>query len=242
MATVAPLLRPDYGIDAPGLVNGLALGGVVCLGAAIGIGWVGIAWLAILLAVVGAILLIESALMLYNAKQGKFRHRDRILDRVPWRGDERVLDIGTGRGLLLVGAAKRLGTGHATGIDIWSTKDLSDNAMARTAANLAAEGVAARCTLATEPAQKMSFPGASFDAVVSNLCLHNIRGATERRRACQEIARVLKPGGVAVISDLFFTRHYAETFRAAGLTATIDGPYIWTVFPPQNIVIARKPL
>jgi hypothetical protein len=43
-----------------------------------------------------------------------------------------------------------------------------------------------------------------------------------------------------VISDLFFTRRYAEAFRAAGLSTAIDGPYVWSVFPPQNIVIARK--
>lgn len=61
------------------------------------------------------------------------------------------------------------------------------------------------------------------------------------RRACAEIARVLKPGGVAVISDLFFTRFYAAQFRAAGLSVRIEGPYVLGVFPPQNIVVARKP-
>jgi arsenite methyltransferase len=142
--------------------------------------------------------------------------------------------------LLLIGAAKRLTSGHAVGLDIWSTKDLSGNAIERTSANLAAEGVADRCGLATEKAQAMNFPDASFDVVVSNLCLHNIRGA-DRGRACAEIARVLKPGGVAVISDLMFVRTYAAAFRAAGLSTKIDGPYLLDVFPPQNIVVARKP-
>ena len=45
--------------------------------------------------------------MLVYSKWGKFRHRDRMLNMIAWRGDEHVLDVGTGRGLLIIGAAKR---------------------------------------------------------------------------------------------------------------------------------------
>ena len=41
-----------------------------------------------------------SLAMLYTSKIGKVRGRDRLLDRLPWRGDEQVLDVGCGRGLL----------------------------------------------------------------------------------------------------------------------------------------------
>jgi cyclopropane fatty-acyl-phospholipid synthase-like methyltransferase len=50
-----------------------------------------------------------------------------LLDRIEWTGQEEVLDVGCGRGLMLIGAAKRLTTGKATGIDIWQAEDLSGN-------------------------------------------------------------------------------------------------------------------
>jgi len=240
--TAAMANRPDYGIDAPGVVCGLALAGIAALAlAGIALGWLGVPLLAIVLSVIGVALLVSSGLTLRNALHGKFRHRDRILGHVHWRGDERLLDVGTGRGLLLVGAVKRLAAGHGTGLDIWNKKDLSENSVERTMSNLAAEGVATRCELVTGPAQDMPFPDGSFDVVLSNLCMHNIRGSETRATACSEIARVLKPGGVAVISDLMFVSRHAETFRGIGMTAAIDGPYLWDAFPPQKIVIARKP-
>jgi len=233
--------RADYGVDAPGVIRGFALGGLAGLAAALAAARAALAWMELALLAVGIVLLAEAALMLCYAWRGKFRHRDRLLALVPWRGDEQVLDVGTGRGLLLAGAAKRLGAGgRAVGIDIWSRTDLSGNSIERTQANLELEGVTARCELKSEPAQAMNFPDASFDVVLSNLCLHNIKAASERDGACREIARVLKPGGVAVISDFRHTRAYAAAFRAAGVAATRRGPYVWNVFPPQNIVVARK--
>src|SRR5277367_5563752 len=113
-------------------------------------------------------LLAEVALMVDYSMRGKFRHRDKILKMIPWTGDEQVLDVGSGRGLLLIGAAKRLTTGHAIGIDIWSKKDLSDNRLERAQGNLELEGVAARCELRNEPAQNMAFKDATFDVVLSN--------------------------------------------------------------------------
>lgn len=65
--------------------------------------------------------------MVWDCKVGKLRSRDRLLDGLALRGDETVLDVGCGRGLLLIGAAKRLTTGTAVGVDIWQTEDLSGN-------------------------------------------------------------------------------------------------------------------
>lgn len=45
------------------------------------------------------------------SKTARFQIRDRILDSLALKGDERVLDVGCGSGLMAIGAAKRLKTG-----------------------------------------------------------------------------------------------------------------------------------
>jgi arsenite methyltransferase len=62
-----------------------------------------------------------------------------------------------------------------------------------------------------------------------------------RRQALQQIVRVLKPGGVAILSDYKHTSEYAQQLRQAGLMVERRwGNPIYT-FPPLRIVIARKP-
>lgn len=193
----------------------------------------------------GILLVAEGCLYLLYVKYGKFRHRDLILSLHSWTGRERVLDIGCGRGLLLAGAAKRIGElrgdGHVTGIDIWSKEDLSGNSEAATMRNLDIEGVTSYCTLFSVAAQDVHFADQSFDVVVSNLCLHNIYDRQTRRRALLQIARVLKPHGVALLSDYKSTGEYAHILKQARLSVERKwGNPIYT-FPPLRIVIARKP-
>jgi arsenite methyltransferase len=235
--------RIDYGIDAPGVIRNLLVLGVVILAAALLVPpfHVGSAFVDLRgFWVTGTTCLFFGGLMLLYSLRGKFRHRDRMLALAKLRGDEDVLDVGTGRGLLLVGAAKKLVTGHAVGLDIWKTSDLSDNARARTETVLKQEGVADRCRLLERPAQDTGLPDASFDVVLSNLCLHNISAREERDRACREIVRLLKAGGVAIISDFKNTGQYAKVFRAAGLTVR-RSYHPWDTFPPLTIVETRKP-
>ena len=194
------------------------------------------------LAWTGGFLLLEGTLFLLYVKFGKFRHRDLILSLHPWQGDEQVLDVGCGRGLLLAGAAKHLTTGHATGLDIWSNEDMGGNSEAATLHNLQLEGITSRCTLISAGAQDMPFADASFDVVVSNLCLHNIYDRTTRLQAVHQIARVLKPGGTALISDYKLTREYAAEFRMASFIVDCRWGNWLTTFPPLRIVIARKPV
>lgn len=237
--------RPDYGIDAPGVVRNLALIGGVLLVVAVYLPAVTIGPVTVRLrsmfVVTGFALLGESLLMLLYARWGKFRHRDRMLALHEWRGDEQVLDVGTGRGLLMIGAARRLTSGRSIGTDVWRASDLSGNEAGATERNAALEGVAERCEVANEDARRMGFPDARFDVVLSNLCLHNIHGTEGRAEACREIARVLKPGGTAIVSDFIRTGEYASAFSAAGLAVRRLPANPLATFPPLAIVVARKP-
>lgn len=236
--------KPDYGIDAPGVVrNLLVIGAALIISGfafpTIHLGNVTILWSRSAIWP-GASCFLTGLLMLVYAKWGKFRHRDMMLNMVPWRGDERVLDVGTGRGLLLIGAARRLTTGTATGIDVWSTKDLSGNSLERTQANIDIEGVQDKVDLKSDDARKLSFPNASFDVILSNLCIHNIPEPEGRAQACREIARVLKPGGIALISDLMNTSAYMKTFNTCGLKVSRTG-FNFLTFPWLRVVRAEKP-
>jgi len=237
--------KPDYGIDAPGVLRNLGVIGVALLLTAryvpdIVLGPVRIQLTGMFYGT-GTILIAEFILMLVYVKLGKFRHRDFMLNMVTWRGDEQVLDVGTGRGLLMIGAAKRLSTGKATGIDIWNAEDLSDNRMENTLHNAELEGVKEKIEVRGEDVRKLAFPDASFDVIVSNLCIHNIYHKEGRATGLREIVRVLKPGGIALISDYKLTSEYAEAFRNEGLQVEeIWGSWV-TTFPPLAIVVAKKP-
>ncbi len=235
--------KADYGIDAPGVIRNLFLAGVACAA----MYWILPAFTAggvkvILMpmwrnAAIGCA--AGGVLMLVYSKFMKFRHRDNMLAMVNWRGDERVLDVGTGAGLLLIGAAKRLSTGKATGIDVWSLVDLSGNARERTLRNAEIEGVQGKVEVLDGNATAMKFADATFDVVVSNLVIHNIPSRAARDKACWEIARVLKPGGVAVISDFVNTREYQSEFVKVGLD--ISGTrWSWGTFPPLRVIVAKK--
>jgi ubiquinone/menaquinone biosynthesis C-methylase UbiE len=171
---------------------------------------------------------------------GKLRHRDRLLERVAWRGDEDVLDVGTGRGLLAIGAARRLKTGRAVGVDIFSGRGKPGSPADALLQNAEIEGVAERVDVRNADARHLPFPDASFDVVLSSGGLHTIGDADGREEACLEIARVLKPGGLALVSDYRHTREYEQTFRAAGLETGRSGLRFLDVFPPLRVVRAEK--
>ena len=236
--------KPDYGIDAPGVIRNLLLIGAALIVSgvlfeSIHIGSVIVRW-RVSVFWAGGFCVAEGILMLLYAKWGKFRHRDRMLNMMPWRGDEQVLDVGTGRGLLLIGAARRLTSGRGTGVDVWSVRDLSGNSLERTQANVEVEGVKEKVDLKSDDARKLSFPDCSFDLVLSNLCIHNIPDDAGRAQACREIARVLKPGGTALISDFVKTGFYQKVFAGAGLQVHRTGMNLLS-FPPLRIIKAEKP-
>jgi SAM-dependent methyltransferase len=236
--------KTDYGIDAPGVIRNLFVIGVALFVLARFLPLVTLGSVSFMLRPTamwtGAACLLEGGAIIFYAQVGKFRPRDRMLGRVNWTGNEIVLDVGTGRGLLMIGAAKRLSTGKAIGIDIWSKGDLSGNSRDKTLRNVELEGVSDRVEVKSDDATAMQFPDASFDVVLANLCLHNIPSREGRDRACREIIRVLKPGGTAVIADFKNTANYVAAFQSAGAKASRSGLDFLHTFPPLPIVEVVK--
>src|SRR3954469_26068247 len=246
--------RPDYGLDAPLAVRNLLI--VAALGIISLITRLLHVWSRQDLIAMIARPLIGAGLscgamglwMVYDSKIGKVREREYYLDKIAWQGDERVLDVGCGLGLFLIGAAKRLKTGRAVGIDLWQAEDLSGNTPAGTLDNAMIEGEAEKVEVHTGDARKLPFDDASFDVVLSSMALHNIYNAGERQTAVREIARVLKSGGRLLILDVRHTNQYAATLREAGLDARCVqgiGSRLLTVITVGSIrwgyVIGSKP-
>jgi arsenite methyltransferase len=235
--------KPDYGIDAPGVIRNLLIIGIALFVLAhfVPVLTVGPVIFPLRPTAIGTgtVCLLEGLAMILYAKVGKFHHRDRMLARVNWTGNETVLDVGTGRGLLMIGAAKKLTTGKSVGIDIWSKNDLSGNAQEKTLRNVELEGVSGR-VVRSDDATALKFPDGTFDVVLSNLCIHNIPSREGRDRACREIVRVLKPGGRAIISDFKNTADYVAVFQSAGAAASRGGFDLLHTFPPLRIVEVVK--
>jgi arsenite methyltransferase len=234
-------VKVDYGLDAPALVRSFALAGAALLLAGLVFALLGVPGLAGPLWLAGAMLLATSAAMLHSSRRGKLIERDRLLNGLGLRGDEEVLDVGCGRGLLLIGAAKRLPSGRAVGVDVWSQVDQSDNRRSATLANAEAEGVRERVQVVDGDMRSLPFGDASFDAVVSSLAIHNVPDRDGRERAIFEIVRVLRPGGRVAILDLRATGEYVLALEDAGLVDVARSGRSFRMYPPVRVVTGRRP-
>ncbi len=216
--------RPDYGIDAPGLVRTFFIIGVgaalLAIGSSVELGdWY--PWnimITLLLALVAGYALGMGAFMVSFSKVTKVREREALLDLWHWQGDEHVLDVGCGRGLMLVGAARRLRTGRATGIDLWQASDQSANSAQGALDNAAIEGVADRVEVHTADMRSLPFGDNCFDVVVSHWAVHNVEPRVERTKALAEMIRVTKPSGAIILTDIINRQEYSTTFEALGVS------------------------
>jgi SAM-dependent methyltransferase len=214
---------PRYGVDAPAVPAVLGAAGVACcLAARRRPGSIAMA--------AGTVLLASTGVYLHTTLRGKLRIWERELDRIGLHGDEQLLDLGCGRGAVLIAAARRLPTGRAVGADLWS-RDQSGNSPEATLANVVAAGVADRVEVHTADMTALPFPDGSFDVVTSALAIHNIRSAEGRYRALDEAVRVLRPGGQLLIADPWpMARKYAAhigrgTLRGLGPGYWYGGPW-----------------
>ncbi len=251
----SPTQRPNYGIDAPNLVRtffGVAGVGALVAVAALVSPWPPSPWGLVIAAVVGCLSaypLGMGVFMIYSSLVTKVRNRELLLDLVPWTGAEAVLDVGCGRGLVMVGAARRLTTGTAVGVDLWKAEDQSGNRPEAAVENARREGVDSRVEVKTADMKQLPFPDATFDVIVSHWAVHNLYEAAERAQALTEMCRVLKPGGHLIVADIqhhdeytaCLTKHDLIDIRvdSVGWNTAALSAISWGSFRPLAVV-ARK--
>ncbi len=240
-------LHGDYGFDAPYVPIMLGLIGIAFLAFGfINILWLGAQVIGVICLVYGAFMLLSTASYVYTTRRGKFEVWAEILAQLGLHGDEQVLDMGCGRGAVLVMAAKLLPRGKAIGVDLWKSSDQSGNAVSVTQRNAELEGVAERVELSTADMRQLPFADASFDVVLSSLAIHNISSLAGRDQAIDEAVRVLKPGGKVVIADIRQTQRYTERLRELGMLDVSSHMLDWRFWyggpwMATKLVRARKP-
>ncbi len=244
--------RGDYGVD--GDYSVVPARGQAAIAAAILVALLGAtAYFTATGAVVGAIVtgLLALGLVLFvgtflrTTLVGKFEVWARILPELRLRGDEQVLDLGCGRGALMLAVAELVPRGRVVGIDLWHA-DQTGNDPATTLRNAELEGVAERVEVRTGDITGLPFADDRFDLVVSSLTVHNIASADGRRAAVDEAVRVLRPGGRLVLADLAFTRRHRARLLELGLVDVERRNLGWRMwwggpFLPTTLLTATKP-
>jgi SAM-dependent methyltransferase len=242
MTTPSPSRRGRYGVDAPPALFGILMGAVPPL--ILGVIFVAEPWGKLLLAI-GLINAISAALFVHATRRGKFVVWARELKALGLKGDERIVDLGCGRGAVLTMAAELVPQGRVVGVDLWRSVDQSGNQESVTRANAEAEGVADRVELFTADLRELPFADREFDLVLSSLAIHNIKGDNERARAIREADRVCKPGGRILIVDISKGGQYAKLLREAGYPV-VHRPVGWRMWfggpwVAASVVTGRKP-
>lgn len=237
----------DYGLDSPALTRSWYHRAGWTLATGILVWFINrqeypatAAELLAVLAVIAAACAAVAAYKTWSSRTGKLQLRERLLDQLALRGDEKILDAGCGRGLMAIGAAKRLKTGKVTAIDIWDPESLSGSSQEAAKANAKAEGVSDRVRFENGDPRKLVYPAGNFDAVLSFAALHRLADDLERDRALAELLRVLKPGGRLLIFDTSETGYFAERLRAAGAQDVTLSPWTFLWCLPSRSVSARK--
>ncbi|GAA2745494.1 hypothetical protein GCM10009868_27180 [Terrabacter aerolatus] len=133
-----------------------------------------------------------------------------LLDRVPLRRGQRVVDVGAGTGFLTVELAQRCGPeSRVTAVDPWAA------AMDRLADKVAHLGLP-NVELVVGSAEHLPMPDASVDLVVSNLGVNNLEDPAAVLREC---ARVLRPGG-RLVTTTNLVGHMGQVYAAYRLALT----------------------
>lgn len=113
---------------------------------------------------------------------------------IAFGGNGCMIDLGIGPGQISIGVASAIPNCRIVGVD------LSHQMLAIARRRIADADLADRITLHYADVKQLPYADASFDVVFSNTILHHI---PDPYAMLAEAARVLRPGGILLIRDLY---------------------------------------
>ncbi|MCO5578259.1 hypothetical protein L7F22_032098 [Adiantum nelumboides] len=205
-----------------------------------------------LMALMSVCFLVTAANLWYSSLILPWHVGQQMLEMVDWSYVCEALDIGCGSGMLLNAVAMRLKKEHtgdsAIGVDLWLDGD--GKCMSSTLQTAALEQVHQYVMCKTGDPRSLPFEDDQFDLVVSALCLHKLgsdcgprstEACYERLKGLEELVRVLKPGGQAVVWDLCHVLEYASKLEDLNMCNVKVSNCIPAYMMQSHIVSFKKP-
>ena len=127
----------------------------------------------------------------WTTRESEFKPR--LLDQAGLKAGQRVLDLGSGTGTLLLMAKERVPGIDAIGLDP------DPDVLERAKAKAERQGIEVRFDQGLS--YELPYEARSFDRVLSSLVFHHLT-TEEKRQTIKEISRVLRPGGELHVADL----------------------------------------
>jgi SAM-dependent methyltransferase len=148
------------------------------------------------------------AYVMFSQKGGGFQDKvyNLIIQSLGAKVKGRVLDIGSGNGVLAIKLAQQHGEAEVVGIDYWGKDwEYSKGVCEK---NARAAKVESRVHFQKGDAAALDFATDTFDGAISNLTFHEVQSVADKRAVMQEALRVLKPGGAFAFVDYFYDAKY----------------------------------
>ena len=207
--------RPTYGLYFL-TIHIVSLLFILCIGIFLVV--LGISYIKSLFTIVGIIIIIYGLFSTGLAFVARYILPGRpekiaadLIKALELRGDEVILDVGTGRGLYAIEAAKKLSRGKVIGIDIWDTKNVpqylyhhklsqpSGNTLENVKRNVEIAGVRKKVEFINMDAHALQFRDGYFDVIICAYVISHL--GRYRDSVLKEIRRTLKAGGRLVVVD-----------------------------------------
>lgn len=148
------------------------------------------------------------AYVMFSQKGGRIQEKvyNLIIQSLGKDVKGKILDIGSGNGVLAIKLAQQHHEVTVVGIDYWGkdweySKEVCDK-------NARIAKVDGRVHFQKGDASALDFASGSFDGAISNLTFHEVQSVADKRAVVQDALRVVKPGGTFAFVDYFYAEKY----------------------------------
>jgi ubiquinone/menaquinone biosynthesis C-methylase UbiE len=188
--------------------------------------------LAVIITIISIPLSLYMSTIRFNHRFMTYRSQilSEMISLAHLKGNEQILDLGTGSGYLAIGYAHKLPEGYVHGVDKYQLKydslrehitcmikiNFFGNSLTHAQRNAHIDHMEKRCTFIPYDLTKpLNFPDETFDLIVSSQFLYCVP-IRKHQSTYQEIDRLLKPSGMLLFfespSFLRWNIHEVQTF------------------------------